>query len=57
MRFRPHGISLLKRKDGAVQIFAVNHGGRESIEMFELKQYGGTFDPDLARLRRLEAGV
>src|SRR5579872_772715 len=38
---RPHGISLLKRKDGAVQLFVVNHmvnpGGRESIEMFELK--------------------
>jgi hypothetical protein len=38
---RPHGISLLKRKDGgAVQVFVVNHGGRESIEMFELKQAG-----------------
>lgn len=35
---RPHGISLLKRKNGAVQLFVVNHGGRESIEMFELKQ-------------------
>jgi hypothetical protein len=41
---RPHGISLLKRKDGAVQIFVVNHGGRESIEMFELKQSSGTAD-------------
>ena len=45
---RPHGISLLKRKDGAVQIFVVNHmvnpGGRESIEMFELKQFGRTAD-------------
>jgi SMP-30/Gluconolactonase/LRE-like region len=40
---RPHGISLLKRKDGAVQIFVVNHSARESIEMFELKQSGGTW--------------
>jgi hypothetical protein len=39
---RPHGISLLKRNGGAVQLFVVNHGGRESIEMFELKQSGGT---------------
>jgi len=38
---RPHGISLLKRSGGAVQIFVVNHGGRESIEMFELEQAGG----------------
>ena len=40
---RPHGISLLKRNSGgAVQLFVVNHGGRESIEMFELKQSGAT---------------
>ena len=39
---RPHGISLLKRTGGAIQLFVVNHGGRESIEMFELKQSGGT---------------
>ncbi|MBZ5672656.1 MAG: SMP-30/gluconolactonase/LRE family protein [Acidobacteriia bacterium] len=41
---RPHGISLLKRSNGAIQVFVVNHGGRESIEMFELKQSGGTSD-------------
>jgi hypothetical protein len=41
---RPHGISLLKRSGGAVQVFVVNHGGRESIEMFELKQIGATWD-------------
>jgi hypothetical protein len=42
---RPHGISLLKRNSGgAVQIFVVNHGGRESIEMFELKQSRGAAD-------------
>ncbi|MBZ5635199.1 MAG: SMP-30/gluconolactonase/LRE family protein [Acidobacteriia bacterium] len=39
---RPHGISLLKRKDGAVEVFVVNHGVRESIEMYELKQSGET---------------
>ena len=41
---RPHGISLLKRSNGAVQVYVVNHSARESIEMFELKQSGGTSD-------------
>ena len=36
----PHGISLSKRNGGAIQLYVVNHGGRESIEMFELKQSG-----------------
>ena len=34
----PHGISLTKRTDGKMELFVVNHGGRESIEMFELTQ-------------------
>jgi hypothetical protein len=38
----PHGISLLKRKGGPVQLYVVNHGGRESIEMFEVKPEGRT---------------
>lgn len=37
---RPHGISLSKRSSGAIQVYVVNHGGRESIEMFELKPAG-----------------
>jgi SMP-30/Gluconolactonase/LRE-like region len=41
---RPHGISLLKRSNGALQVYVVNHGGRESIEMYELKQGRGTSD-------------
>jgi hypothetical protein len=32
----PHGTSLRKRGDGRWQLAVVNHGGRESIEMFEL---------------------
>lgn len=31
----PHGIALRQRDDGRWQVAAVNHGGRESIEMFE----------------------
>ena len=38
----PHGISLSRRTPGKVeQLYVVNHGGRESIEMFEVKQAAG----------------
>jgi hypothetical protein len=37
----PHGISLGKRNDGAMQLYVVNHGGRQSIEMYELKPAAG----------------
>jgi hypothetical protein len=40
----PHGISLGKRTGGALQLYVVNHGGgRQSIEMFELKQAAGNW--------------
>ncbi|MEP7354858.1 MAG: SMP-30/gluconolactonase/LRE family protein, partial [Acidobacteriota bacterium] len=39
-----HGISLAKRKDGKLQFFVVNHGGRESIEMYELKKISGDWN-------------
>lgn len=32
----PHGIQLSRRKDGRWQLLVVNHGGRESVEFFEL---------------------
>ncbi len=35
---RAHGISLAQRKGGAWELYIVNHGGRQSIEMFELKR-------------------
>jgi WD40 repeat protein len=34
--FSPHGIHLSQRADGALQLFVVQHGERESIEMFEV---------------------
>lgn len=35
----PHGISLSKRAGGKMQqLYVVNHAGRESIEMYEVKQ-------------------
>ena len=40
----PHGTSLAKRPNGKMQLFVVNHGGRESIEMYELLQSGGTWE-------------
>lgn len=36
-----HGSSLAKRRDGKWALYVVNHGGRESIEMFELKPQSG----------------
>lgn len=34
--FSPHGIDLVRRADGAWQLLAVNHGGRESVEFFHV---------------------
>jgi hypothetical protein len=34
--FNPHGIDLTTRSDGALQLLVVNHGGRESVEFFEV---------------------
>jgi len=34
----PHGISLAKRSNGVMQLYVVNHGGRQSMEMFEVKK-------------------
>ncbi len=36
-----HGISLTRRTGGAWQLFAVNHTGRQSVEMYELKRSKG----------------
>lgn len=36
----PHGIHLSQRADGAWQLLVVNHGGRESVEFFELSAAG-----------------
>lgn len=39
-----HGSSLGKRTNGEWALYVVNHGGRQSIEMFELKPAGGTWE-------------
>lgn len=44
----PHGISLGKRSGGSTssnvnQLYVVNHGGRQSIEMFELRPSGASW--------------
>ena len=36
-----HGIHLSRRRDGAWQLLVVNHGGRESVEFFELTGRSG----------------
>jgi len=35
-RIQPHGLSLSKRTSGVWQLYVVNHGVRESMEMYEL---------------------
>lgn len=39
----PHGIHLSRRADGAWQLLVVNHGGRESVEFFELTNEAGRY--------------
>ena len=39
----PHGTSIGKNAQGKSQLLVVNHGGRESIEMFEVRQAGGSW--------------
>jgi hypothetical protein len=34
--FSPHGVSLGRRPDGKLELLVVNHGGRESVEFFEV---------------------
>ena len=38
--FSPHGIHLSTRDDGALQLLVVQHGGRESLEFFEVAGSG-----------------
>lgn len=42
--FSPHGFDLMQRTDGRHQLLVVNHGGRESIEFFELAQSMGAWE-------------
>jgi hypothetical protein len=38
--FSPHGIDLVQRDDGEWMLLVVNHGGRESVEMFQVAGEG-----------------
>jgi hypothetical protein len=40
----PHGISLSKRSSGGLELYVVNHGGRQSMEMYELRHASGGWD-------------
>ena len=42
-RLVSHGSSLRKRRDGKWALYVVNHGGRQSIEMYELKPAAGSW--------------
>jgi hypothetical protein len=34
--FSPHGISLRYRSDEQIELYVINHGGRESVEIFQV---------------------
>ncbi len=36
LEFRPHGIDVALRSDGRTELYVVNHGGNESVEVFEV---------------------
>jgi sugar lactone lactonase YvrE len=42
--FAPHGISIGTHPDGTPVLYAVNHGGRETVEMFALREAGDTWE-------------
>jgi len=44
--FSPHGLDLAARPDGVLALLVVNHGGRESIELFAVSDVPGA--PSLA---------
>ena len=39
--FGPHGLDLVKRQDGRLQLAVVSHYPTETVEMFELKATAG----------------
>ncbi len=39
--FAPHGLHVQRRSDGSLDVLVVNHGGRESIEAFDLDLVDG----------------
>jgi hypothetical protein len=43
--FSPHGIDLARRADGRLQLLVVQHGGRESVEFFEMREDAGRWQP------------
>ncbi len=65
LAFSPHGIDLTKRSDGRWQLLVVQHGGRESVEFFEvlgaetdakLVWRGCAIAPKAAQLNSVAAG-
>jgi hypothetical protein len=41
LRFEPHGIDIAARSDGVSELYVVNHGWRESVEVFEVVTLNG----------------
>lgn len=39
-KFNSHGIDLVRRDDGRLQLLVIQHGGREAVELFEVMGQG-----------------
>lgn len=37
LKFRPHGLDVSVSRDGRAELYVVNHGGFESVEVFEIE--------------------
>lgn len=55
--FTPHGIALKQRTDGRWQLAVVNHGKRETVEMFEIIDHGDRYDLQWHGCAVLPAGI
>ena len=52
LRFEPHGIDVAVRDDGVYELLVVNHGWRESVEVFEILLEQAPADATLDRRGR-----
>ncbi len=56
-QFSPHGIGFVKRTDGESMLAVVNHGGRESIELFRVAETEKTAIPEITNTQPNKAAM
>jgi hypothetical protein len=55
--FGTHGLHVSRRRDGRTQLLAVNHAGRESVELFELVRGAAGYEALWHGSVKLEGGL